>query len=246
MLTTFQVFCRLFVAAIAGGIIGIERERSHQSAGFRTHILITVGVALVMIISTTKYAPGAVNNDPMRLASQAISGIGFLGAGTILKEGANIRGLTTATGLWVAAALGLAFGAGMYREGAMVLVITLLTLTMLSRWERGVFREKFGSGSLKSTDGGLGDEVLELEITRDFTAGIADDIGDILRGHRMRILQISLDPKRAEDLEDGGVVYFTAVSAEEGLIGAFDDCLEQIRKLRGIKRVEMRVLEGRD
>ena len=128
-------FCiRIIVSAIAGAIIGYERSHHFKEAGIRTHIIVCCTTALVMIISKYGFvdltAPdGALFNgvrgaDPARVAAQAVSGISFLCAGVIFKTGSNIRGLTTAAGLWLTAALGLCFGAGMY-------VIGLFALSML-------------------------------------------------------------------------------------------------------------------
>ena len=107
---------KMILAVVFSGVIGYEREHSHRPAGFRTHILVAVGSALVMM--TSKYVfleyQGLVNVDPTRLGAQVISGIGFLGAGTILREGFSVKGLTTAASLWAVSCIGLAVGAGYY------------------------------------------------------------------------------------------------------------------------------------
>lgn len=111
-----EVLLRLLLAVGIGGCIGWERARSHHPAGIRTHMLVTIGAAVVMLLGsqTVGQFAGTANSDPARLGAQVISGIGFLGAGTIMKEGRSIRGLTTAATLWVTACLGLAIGAGQY------------------------------------------------------------------------------------------------------------------------------------
>lgn len=128
---------RLVLACALGGIVGFEREYKHRPAGFRTHILVCVGSALVMITSEfifRKYS-GQVNMDPARLGAQVISGIGFLGAGTIIREGASIKGLTTAASLWAVACVGIAAGIGFY-EGAIAATILIFTaLRVLKRFE---------------------------------------------------------------------------------------------------------------
>lgn len=119
---------RLVLAAILGGLIGLERESLNKAAGFRTHTLVCLGSCLIMITSfemSSKYGPGA---DPARLAAQVVSGIGFLGAGTILHSGFGIRGLTTAASLWVVAAIGLAIGAGRYVTAIVTTVIVFVVL----------------------------------------------------------------------------------------------------------------------
>lgn len=131
----------LLVAAVLGGAVGFERERANRPAGLRTHTLVCVGSALVMMVSLDMYyfvlESGAGNADPGRIAAQVVSGIGFLGAGTIMREGANIRGLTTAASLWVVAAVGLAVGFEMYMEavvGTAVILLTLKALTVVERY----------------------------------------------------------------------------------------------------------------
>ena len=129
---------RLSVAAFLGGIVGLERQQRHKSAGLRTHILVSLGSCLIMLISYKLYAgvQGLTNADPARLAAQVVSGIGFLGAGTIMKEGLTIKGLTTAASLWVVAGVGLAVGAGYYVGAVTTTVLSVLALTYLPRFER--------------------------------------------------------------------------------------------------------------
>lgn len=130
----------LAVAAVCGGAVGLEREHGNHPAGLRTHVLVTVGSALIMQVSLTMYAMTGYgshgNGDPGRIAAQVVSGIGFLGAGTIMREGINIRGLTTAASLWVVAGVGLAVGAQMYMQAIVGTVLVVLTLKTLSVVER--------------------------------------------------------------------------------------------------------------
>ena len=129
---------RLVVAAFLGGVIGLERQQRHKSAGLRTHILVSLGSCLVMILSYKIYigVQGLTNADPARLAAQVVSGIGFLGAGTIMKEGLTIKGLTTAASLWVVAGVGLAVGAGYYLGAVVTTALSVIALTYLPRFER--------------------------------------------------------------------------------------------------------------
>jgi len=128
------VLLRLAVAAVLGAAIGFERELREREAGLRTHLLVCLGSALFTIISAYGFhefltSGGAVvRTDPTRIAAQIVTGIGFLGAGAIIRQGISVRGLTTAATLWVAAAIGMATGAGYY-SGAMIgTVITLVAL----------------------------------------------------------------------------------------------------------------------
>jgi len=114
VLTEYDMILRLVLGFLAGGLIGLERSSRRQVAGLRTHILIATGATLLMLLSI--YIPQQFNpqgnNDPGRIAAQVVSGIGFLGAGAIIRLGNSIRGLTTAASLWFVAAVGLAVGAG--------------------------------------------------------------------------------------------------------------------------------------
>ncbi len=146
MLETSEILIRLLLASAFGGLIGIERERKDWAAGLRTHMMVSVGSCLIMIVSSFGFADilGSenVSLDPSRVASQVISGIGFIGAGTILflKQGA-IRGLTTASGLWTVAAIGLATGGGLYFAAGATTIIALIILWALKPLEHVYFRK---------------------------------------------------------------------------------------------------------
>ena len=137
-----DILLRLILAAVLGGIIGIERESINRPAGFRTHILVCVGSALTMLVSISMGKSFGIGADPGRIAAQVISGIGFLGAGTIIREGANIKGLTTAASLWTVAAIGLAAGSGYYMGAVFTTGLAILTLITLSKVENLVFKKK--------------------------------------------------------------------------------------------------------
>jgi putative Mg2+ transporter-C (MgtC) family protein len=123
-----EVLLRLFVAAALGGAIGLERELRERQAGLRTHLVVSVGAALFTLVSAYGFAGFGDKVDPTRIAAQIVSGIGFLGAGAIIRQGLSVRGLTTAASLWLVAAIGMAAGAG-YWEGALIATFgALLTL----------------------------------------------------------------------------------------------------------------------
>ena len=135
---------RILVSFVIGTIIGIERETHSQPAGLRTHILISIGATIAMLISI--YIPQTFTNfqngDPGRIAAQVVSGIGFLGAGAILKYGADVKGLTTAASIWAMAALGLAVGAGMFAISLIGLVVILFALTIMDVFEKKIFKTR--------------------------------------------------------------------------------------------------------
>ena len=121
---------RTLLSMFIGGLIGCERESVHRPAGLRTHMLVAVGSCITMQIGTYLSTTLASCTDPTRLGAQVISGMGFLGAGTILKEGATIRGLTTAASLWAVACLGLAVGSGAYTIAIIGFIAVILILTV--------------------------------------------------------------------------------------------------------------------
>lgn len=135
---------RVFIALVLSGLIGFEREVNHHSAGFRTHILVGIGSCLMMLLSLYGFEEYNENHvvrfDPARIPSYVISGIGFLGAGTIIVYGGTIRGLTTAASIWAVAGLGLVVGIGMYATAVFTTLIILLSLIFLNNFER-LFRK---------------------------------------------------------------------------------------------------------
>ncbi|MGI5911188.1 MAG: MgtC/SapB family protein [Syntrophomonadaceae bacterium] len=137
-MSVYEIVFKLALACFLGGIIGLERESLNRPAGLRTYTLVCVGSTLAMIVSIDIYLQyyQTVNADPGRIAAQVISGIGFLGAGTIMREGASIRGLTTAAGLWVVACIGLAIGAGLYIPAVVTSILILFVLIYFFRFER--------------------------------------------------------------------------------------------------------------
>ena len=132
------IILRLVLAVIFGGVIGLERGRQRRAAGLRTHILVCLGAALVTTVGFYSVEVlGNAESDPMRIAAQVISGIGFLGVGTILVKGRfQITGLTTAAGLWVTAAIGISLGAGFYEGAIIAFLVTVLAIVVLHRIER--------------------------------------------------------------------------------------------------------------
>lgn len=135
------IVMRLFIALLLSGIIGFEREWNRHSAGFRTHILVGVGASLMMMLSLFGFTEfidryDNIRFDPARIPSYVISGIGFLGAGTIIVYGGTIRGLTTAASIWAVAGIGLVVGAGLYGPAIVATLIILVSLVVLNNLER--------------------------------------------------------------------------------------------------------------
>lgn len=144
----FDIALRLFAALVVGGLIGLERTYRGRPAGFRTHALVCLSTSLLMLIPV--YEPrwfvgitqGRIALDPTRMAQGIMTGIGFLGAGTIMKDGASVRGLTTAASLWITAAIGILVGIGFFFPAIFATVLTLVTLSLF-RWVEDRFPAQF-------------------------------------------------------------------------------------------------------
>jgi len=173
MIKNWEIVIRLILSAIIGGMIGVEREVNNRPAGLRTHILVSVGSALIMLVSIDGF-----NNvgDPARLASQVVTGVGFLGAGTIIKTGNNIKGLTTAASLWVCSGIGLAIGNGYYLGGITTAGIVLLTLISLTKLERKIIKKNSET----------------LEVTGKNRPGLIGEIGIFLGKNNISIRDVQV------------------------------------------------------
>lgn len=210
----FEVFLRLGIAAILAGLVGLERETSNRPAGLRTHILVSVASSLVIIGNL--YAFDLFKNqtsmDPMRLGAQVISGIGFLGAGTIIKEGPTIKGLTTAASLWSVACIGLICGIGFYMGAIFATGFVLLSLIMLNKLEIMINRKNaYLHLSVKSIDrpgqiGRIGIELGRLNVTiKNISIEAIDDFNVIIK----------LTLKSLKDIKTEDIV--EVISAIEGI-----------------------------
>lgn len=178
---------RLIFAAILGGVVGIERGSGDRPAGFRTHILVCMGSALFMLVSLYGFddfsssAAGDIGQrrDSARIAAQVVSGIGFLGAGTILHEGLTIKGLTTAASLWMVSAIGLSVGSGQYLLSSVATIITMVTLVTFHTWEK-----RFAAGSRS-------DRKFIRIIVRD-VPNVITDITDYLANNDVKVKSINV------------------------------------------------------
>ena len=203
-----EVAVRLLATAVLCGLIGLERETRDQSAGFRTHILLGLGAALFTLVSAygfPRFTGAALESggrgvqfDPTRIAAQVVTGVGFLGAGAIIRRGVDVRGLTTAASLWTAAAIGLACGAGYYFGAAATTVVALAALYLL----RGVrvyvvsrFRTAFVVLSVRFTDAGSdAPRVIEFLQSRDVRIRSTDAV--IEDGRAAYEFQLRIPPGR--------------------------------------------------
>jgi putative Mg2+ transporter-C (MgtC) family protein len=168
---------RLLIAAALGALIGIEREIHGHPAGIRTHMLVALGSGAFTVMSLTGFGQGiGTGNDATRIAAQIVSGIGFLGAGAILKDGAVIRGLTTAASLWAIAAVGMAAGAGEYFLAAVAAAIILVSL-----WPINALVERFRGTAASDTQ-------MRVQLER---VDLIGRVSDVLQQHRVEIAAIT-------------------------------------------------------
>jgi putative Mg2+ transporter-C (MgtC) family protein len=220
----FDMIIRLLLASLLGGLIGLEREVHGRPAGFRTHLLVSLGACLFTIASIDFYrlygnfsGTGPVGVDPARVAAQVVTGIGFLGAGAIIKERASIRGLTTAACLWVAAAVGLACGSGMYHAAIVVTVLAVLSLLLLKKVENRLRRDTYVSIKVWSAD-------LEGQM-----AGIEKLITDC----QMEVLNVSIE----KDVQNGVICLEFHVRRSTRELAC--NLLDNIVALGGVRKVRL-------
>ncbi|SJZ65101.1 MgtC/SapB family protein [Selenihalanaerobacter shriftii] len=185
ILSQTEIFLRLLLATLLGGLVGWERESNSRPAGFRTNILVCIGSALIMIVSIKLYVLFQASRaaDPSRIAAQVVSGIGFLGAGTIIREGFSVKGLTTAASLWAVAGVGLAVGAGFYFSSISGTVLIILTLSILNTVEHSIAQKS----GLKN-----------LRIKVFDQPGEVGKLGSVLGDYNIHIIDVSIDHIRNE------------------------------------------------
>jgi putative Mg2+ transporter-C (MgtC) family protein len=204
-----MMFWRLAITAVLAALIGLEREVHGSIAGLRTHILVGIGSCLIMITSMHVFElyAGRTSVDPARIAAQVVSGVGFLGAGTILRFKASVKGLTTAASVWATAGIGLAVGIGLYRAAFFTTLVILMSLIFLSTVEKRLVRQrrhrqlvlttKSLDGaqlmSIKKTLGEYDAEIKDFEITHDKSHGMATLKFDVrLTEHKHKELLIGM------------------------------------------------------
>lgn len=183
---------RILIALLLGGSIGLERELRERAAGFRTHILVAVGAAAFTLASIYGFELPAedvgrtTGYDPSRVAAQIVSGIGFLGAGAIIRHGMSVRGLTTAASLWAVAAIGMMSGAGMYSLATATTLLVLVSLAGLRYVERRIASGR-GEGRID----------LHVRFGREEYGNLSRLIGE-LDEHHVTVLRLNIDPEDAD------------------------------------------------
>lgn len=220
-LNNVSIVLRLVFALIFGGIIGLERERKGRPAGFRTHMLVCMGSSLVMMINQYINNYLHVNSDPARLGAQVISGIGFLGAGTIIVTGKQqVKGLTTAAGLWASACMGLALGVGFY-EGAILSCFFIFTAIKLLN--------KFDSYIMATSK----NMSVYVELSQ------SQDIGKIIDGMKqmsLKIHDIQITKGRSEDPNATNAIISLQIKGKKKI--KHTDVLMNIALIDGVSSVE--------
>ena len=193
-----EVLVRLLLTAALCGVIGFERETRDKSAGFRTHILLGLGAALFTMVSAIESGGRGIRFDPTRIAAQIVTGIGFLGAGAIIRQGVDIRGLTTAASLWAAAAIGMAAGGGYY-FGATVTTVVVVVVLYVLREIRNAMLARFGTdfGVLTADYSEPGRGINEVTETLESHGLEVRSLDVELEGGRSRYtLQLRIPPRR--------------------------------------------------
>jgi len=215
------VLGKLFIAAILGGVIGWERHRRGRPAGLRTHLLVCIGVTLMMLVSEhifVQYESHGHNSilrvDPARIAAQVVTGIGFLGAGTIMRSKASIRGLTTAASLWVVAGIGLAVGSGFILPAIFTTIIAIAILTLNSLVEKKMKRNRYRS--IKMLIAGQGH--------------FLDEINQILKKHSVKLKNYKFN----KNIEKDEIEYDLDVMYrdEKALLFASNDVTKTIKDIK--------------
>lgn len=218
-LTDFELILRLSIAALLGGLIGFERERLSWVAGLRTHMLVCLGATLIMMVSQYGFhqviTAGYITLDPSRMAAQVVSGIGFLGAGTILFLKNVVRGLTTAASLWAVAAVGLAVGGGLYLAAVFTTALILVILAGIKPLEKKFIKKNKTLGVRFSVRAG------------------SESLND-----RLTEINQHYGPSKVQVEKSGGNENFHLFFKPEADI-SFVDLVNDLRKIEGIESIEV-------
>ena len=216
------ILVKILLAVLAGGVIGFEREKHGRPAGLRTHLLVSAGSCLMMIVSEAfflKYGglpgSGVVRLDPSRAAAQIITGIGFLGAGVIIKEGFVVRGLTTAACLWMVAGIGMAFGMGLISGGIIGTLVALFSLIALKKLEPIIKKDRY----------------LHIHVTACAEPDIYPQLENIFSDNDLR-----LSNRESEwNINENKIVYRLILTRHKQRIG--QDLCRLIGKIEGVQKI---------
>lgn len=216
--TYLAVAVRIFAAVLLGGILGLERGMKHRPAGLRTYMLVCVGSCLIML--TNQYIHQVYGSgDPVRMGAQVVSGIGFLGAGTIVVTRRNqIKGLTTAAGLWTSAGVGLALGIGFYEAAIAGGLAVFVVMTLLQRMDNNMHRKS------KQVE-------TYIELSNEIT------LGDFLRAVRESTIEISdVQQEQGTDSESGNRAYIATLKMKKR--GNHQEILKTVQEIPGVAYLE--------
>lgn len=219
------IILKFGLAALCGAIIGLEREAHGRSAGLRTNILVASGTTLMMMVSQYIFeiyqgysTYSVLRIDPGRIASYAVSGMGFIGAGVVLKGRGSVRGLTTASCLWMVTGIGLAIGSGFYLPAVAATILSILTLLLFDYLKKFVNRNLYTEMVLKSVD----------------RKGQIDEVRAIITKHKARILFVGF----SRDLAEKNVTYYIHVRMREKV--NWEKLSEELSELPGLKEIHWR------
>jgi putative Mg2+ transporter-C (MgtC) family protein len=222
-LPTWELAVRLLVAAALTGAIGLERELRERAAGLRTHILVGVGSALFTIVSAYAWTDfvfdrqGGAVFDPTRIAAQIVTGIGFLGAGAIIRQGLSIRGLTTAAGLWVVAAIGMAAGAGYYEAAVIATALVLVGLGPVRMLEGApLIRDLRRQG-----------RILDAHLS---PSGSVGPVLDVLHARKVRMSRVEIEDEADDDRR-------VRIEVDLPVGNAGSEVVEEVARLEGVRSV---------
>lgn len=224
MISNLEIIIRLLLAALLGGAVGLEREVHGRPAGVRTYLILSLGSALIMVISEyllVEYKGGlpgvSLSIDPGRIAAQAITGIGFLGAGVIIRYKDTIRGLTTAACVWVVCAIGLAIGAGFYLFGSLVAGITVFALVGLKTFEKKLSKDWYQ----------------EMEIISEDVPGQIDRIQELIDKHHFKVVNFGLKKDLLKkEITASFLLHLRTVRPDRQV-------LQEVFDLPGVRRVDL-------
>jgi putative Mg2+ transporter-C (MgtC) family protein len=217
-LNYLELTVRLILSILLGGIIGFERETINRPAGLRTHILVCLGSTIIMLVSLYIFHQfqGKANVDPGRIPAQVISGIGFLGAGTIIIEGATVKGLTTAASLWTVSAIGLAVGVGFYYGAVVATFLILLTLIAFNKLEWFVLKKK---------------------ILQPLTLVVKDTPGQLGKvGSSLGEMNISIKDVKMENIEEEKLLITLMIQKINSL--EFEEMKQKLKEINGVYEIK--------